>query len=85
MIRIVSDLTPEQDTALNEYLRVARGLPREQWRQLRKAIDLLAQSSVTFQGRDYTFAQFYEKFIDRQFAELRCGKFELTATRELTS
>lgn len=69
MIRIVSNLTPEQDAALSEYLRAARGLLRGQWRQLRKAIDLLAQSVVTFQGRDYTFAQFYETFIDRQFAE----------------
>jgi hypothetical protein len=32
-------------------------------------IDLLAQSLITFQGRDYSFTRFYDTFIDRQFAE----------------
>ena len=69
MIQIAGNLTPEHDAALSNYLRGAGRLTREQWQRLREAIDLLAQSTVTFQGRDYTFAQFYEAFIDRQFAE----------------
>ncbi len=68
-IQIAGNLTPECDAALTEYLRGAGRLSREQWHRLREAVDLLAQSVVTFQGHDYTFAQFYESFIDRQFAE----------------
>ena len=69
MFRIDGNLTPEQDAALTGYLRGAERLTREQWRRLREAIDLLARSTVTFQGRDYTFKWFYETFIDRQFAD----------------
>ncbi|MDX2044104.1 MAG: hypothetical protein SF097_23020 [Acidobacteriota bacterium] len=36
---------------------------------MRAAIDLLAQSVVTFQGQSYSFTRFYETFIDRQFAD----------------
>jgi hypothetical protein len=68
MFRIDGNLTPEQDAALTDYLRGAERLTREQWRRLREAIDLLARSTVTFQGRDYTFKWFYETFIDRRFA-----------------
>lgn len=69
MIQIVGNLLSEHDTALSEYLRGAGRLTREQWQSLREAVDLLAHSIVTFQERDYTFARFYEMFIDRQFAE----------------
>ncbi len=68
-IQIVGNLTSEHDAALSEYLRGAGRLSHEQWHHLREAIDLLARSAVTFQGRGYTFAQFYETFIDKQFAE----------------
>jgi hypothetical protein len=69
LIRIIANLTAEQDDALTEYLRAAKGLSREQWTLLRQGIDLLAQSLITFQGRDYSFTRFYDTFIDRQFAE----------------
>lgn len=69
MIRIAGYLTPEHDAALSAYLRGAERLSQEQWRYLREAVDLLAQSAVSFQGRDHTFARFYETFIDRQLAE----------------
>lgn len=68
-IQIAGNLMPDHDAALSDYLRGAERPTREQWHRLREAIDLLAQSAVTFQGRNYTFAQFYETFIDRQFAE----------------
>ena len=69
MIQIADHLRPEHNVALSEYLRGAERLTREQWHHLREAIDLLAQSTVAFQGRDYTFARFHETFIDRPFAE----------------
>jgi hypothetical protein len=69
VIQIAGDLTPEHDAALSAYLRGVERLSRERWHRLREAIDLLAQSAVTFQGCNYTFAQFYEMFIDRLFAE----------------
>ena len=69
MFRINSNLTPEQDAALTDYLRGAERLTRKQWHRLREAIDLLARSTVTFQGREYTFKWFYETCIDRQFAD----------------
>ena len=69
MIQISENLTPEHETTLSEYLRGAERLSREQWQWLREAIALLSQSTVTVQGRDYTFTRFYETFIDRAFAE----------------
>jgi hypothetical protein len=35
LIRIIANLTAEQDDALTEYLRAAKGLSREQWTHLR--------------------------------------------------
>lgn len=68
-IQIVGCLLPEHDAALSDYLRGAGRLTREQWQRLREGIDLLAQGTLTVQGREYTFTRFYEAFIDRQFAE----------------
>lgn len=82
MIQLADNLTPEHHSVLGEYLRGAERLTREQWQHLRKAIDLLAQSTVTFQGREYTFARFFEAFIDRPFAEAFLQA--LVATEDIT-
>jgi hypothetical protein len=63
MIQIADHLLPKHDVVLSDYLRGAGRLTREQWQRLREAIDLLAQSTVTVQGREYTFTWFYETFI----------------------
>jgi len=54
---------------LHEYLRGEGRLMREQWHVLREAIDLLEQSSLVINEREYTFKRFYNEFIDRRFAE----------------
>ncbi len=72
-IQITPNLTAEHDAVLTEYLRGESRLTRMQWQQLREAVDLLGQSEVTFQERSYTFRQFYETFIDRQFADAFLG------------
>ncbi len=69
-IQIHTNLTAEHSIVLQEYLRGESRLTREQWHRLREAIDLLGQSTVTFQGRAYTFRQFYETYIDRAFADI---------------
>jgi hypothetical protein len=68
-IRIDSGLSPQHDAILTGYLRGTEHLTREQWRHLREAIDLLARSTITLQGRTFTFKWFYETFIDRRFAD----------------
>jgi hypothetical protein len=67
-IRIRTKLTVEQYAALTEYLRGEVRLTRAQWRRMREAANLLGQSTIAVQERNYTFTQFYEAFIDRQFA-----------------
>ncbi len=69
VIQINPNLTAEHDAVLTEYLRGESRLTRAQWQQLREAVDLLEQSTVTFQERSHTFRQFYETFVDRQFAD----------------
>jgi hypothetical protein len=80
-MRISEDLTPEHERVLTDYLRGESRLSRTQWARLRAAVDLLAESTVAFQGSDYTFTQFYDEFIDRQFSDPFLEALE--TTREL--
>lgn len=68
-IRINTSLTKEHIAALTAYLRGEKRLTRNQWRKLRAAIDLLARSSVVVNGVAFTFAGYYDEFIDRQWAD----------------
>lgn len=69
VIHIHADLTSAHIRALTEYLRGEHGLSPGQWRQLRAAVNLLRQSSITLRGSTLTFKAFYEEFIDRQFGD----------------
>lgn len=58
VIRIDSNLTPEHDAALTDYLRGAGRLTREQWHRLREAIDLIEFSCHDITNRSERLSVF---------------------------
>jgi len=54
---------------LGRYLQDSLSLARDDWRLLREAIDLLAQSTIAVAGEMLTFTQFYDRFVDQPYAD----------------
>ncbi len=53
---------------MHRYLRESHRLSRDDWRTLRAAVALLANSRVVFRGQTYTFYRFYATFLEAEHA-----------------
>jgi hypothetical protein len=54
---------------LGRYLADSLSLSPADWRLLREAIDLLAQSTIVVADEMLTFTQFYDRFVDQPYAD----------------
>jgi hypothetical protein len=54
---------------LGRYLSDSLSLAPDDWRLLREAIDLLAQSTIVVADEMLTFTQFYDRFVDQPYAD----------------
>ncbi len=62
------DLTAQEVVLLRRYLTESHQFSGAEWRELRRAIDKLANCEVQFGAQRYRFAQFYRAFINGTYA-----------------
>jgi hypothetical protein len=84
-IEIHSQLTSQHEHVLLGYLHSTRNLPPAQWLILFEAVEHLGLSTLVIDATAYTFRQFYNQFIDAQFADTFIGQLvQLTELKEAT-
>ena len=69
-IELAERLTQLQREILTQYVLDSNRLQKEQWRQLREVITILARSHVTITENTRTFGRFYYEEVDTPHAEL---------------
>lgn len=68
-VRIPSGFTREHERALTVFLNDDRRLDTPMRQKLFEAIELLGEAELKVNTSSYTFAQIYEQYIDRSFAD----------------
>lgn len=68
-VQISPKLKHAHRRVLLEYLQSESRLSRPQWLTLVEAIDLLGESTLILRRRRYTFREFYDIFVDKEFAD----------------
>ncbi len=67
-VHLHPNLTQDHLAVLRRYLLESRRLSRDDWRTLRAAVALLANSRAVFRGQSYTFYRFYAAFLEAERA-----------------
>ena len=68
-IQLSPALSLEHKRVLSKYLATPNLLTQTEWSILYEAVDFLRVSRVSLEGRGYTFAKFYDVFVDAVHAD----------------